>query len=830
MRSLCVTRLLLCSLLVLLALNSRAADPVPDDFKCGPIDCDVLKNDPEARFRAIVKDMNDGKDLDETLQRIDEYRAVFWATYPNGPGHLEAREKLAEALYLKDMFYLQANLVFRILDSDNKDIMRKGQEQSVNDAMALFGMAIDDGIPKLAQYEFYKWVTASVERIGPAKRTDDIFEKGLKVGLGVLSDTFRKGANPSGKEYQEYIMQRDWAEFDRAKVIPAGFDSPEGYGLYLYVREGQIPFAEASRIYAGMMQVLGQEVVQRSAAEVRKAPRTQNGNLVTNVPRPVKKGPGGDEVDDNDVPFPPGVIGVYSNPLVAMEVLATSDDDRRYLLYVLKGQFIAHRNWLREYTTKWIFAENAYLTLVHAFGEKQVLETAHALRLAPKRLTDGTVINQEALGATRQEPFAVLCDLLARKDPRGYVKQMLGFSQNFVEPHTVDLDSAFTKFIEESKSDESAIVKAATAMAADRPNLVSHHEIDTLKKVLNGSLSLDKPVLHLVDYPLYTDWKRFAPDTQVWYATRDWIQDVPGTDHVAPRRWLSSRTAFTLQAVTPDAVKLWRTSQVFDSRGTPHPPRDLEIAYPAKFRPPQGWAGALCDTQLRRMTRPASADSARETGKETLVICGRQIATTCICDEVSAPGEIIITRIWTSPEVPTGLVRMLEERIALSPDGRRPGTRYVSETYLESFKGLSPGSATATDVPLAGPGGLSPELAKQSRLKPSPQAAVAPQATPQQPGAQQKDPRIAEQEALGESYRALLKRAGNAGAELDRRERVYQTKFPSDIQKARARLAKDLDFMIGVMGTGDRKQIDPAMKKLDETMNVVEKYLKDNPK
>src|SRR6267142_1198664 len=129
-------------------------------------------------------------------------------------------------------------------------------------------------------------------------------------------------------------MERDWAEFDKAGVLPAGFDTKEGYGMFLYFRQGHVTFGEARRIYTGMVQVLGKDIVEAAAEAVRTAPKTESGNLVTHVPRPVKKGPGGGEVDDYDVPFPPGVIGVYSNPEVAMEVYATHDDDHRYLLYV----------------------------------------------------------------------------------------------------------------------------------------------------------------------------------------------------------------------------------------------------------------------------------------------------------------------------------------------------------------------------------------------------------------------------------------------------------------------------------------------------------------
>src|SRR5258708_3607411 len=170
-----------------------------------------------------------------------------------------------------------------------------------------------------------------------------------------------------------------------------------------------------------MAEVLGKSVVYAAAKKVMDAPKNDRGVLVVTVPRPVKIGPGGSEVDDYTVPIPPGVIGVYADPIMAMELLATQDDDRRYLLHLLTGQNYPNgRTWDR--ATAWTFADTAYKKLVMAFGEKPVLEAAHLVRTATKRLTSGTVMDEKAIGASRNEPFTVFEDILARKNPRGYVR------------------------------------------------------------------------------------------------------------------------------------------------------------------------------------------------------------------------------------------------------------------------------------------------------------------------------------------------------------------------------------------------------------------------
>lgn len=157
----------------------RAADQTPDDFKTGPIDCDVLKDKPDARYQTAMKAVNEGRG--NPMEKLPELRERFWATYPDKPGHKEAREAFAQALYLKDMFYLQANLFIRIIEADNAELERKGEDAAMNQALSFLGVDIDGGIPKSARYcsvsTFGKFGACSValsRQCGYTLRDDDL--------------------------------------------------------------------------------------------------------------------------------------------------------------------------------------------------------------------------------------------------------------------------------------------------------------------------------------------------------------------------------------------------------------------------------------------------------------------------------------------------------------------------------------------------------------------------------------------------------------------------------------------------------------------------------
>lgn len=98
------------------------------------------------------------------------------------------------------------------------------------------------------------------------------------------------------------------------------------------------------------------------------------------MPPPVKRGLGGSEVEDNDVPLSEHVIGVTASAIRAVERLATQGDDHRYALWLLTDNKRQGSKLVQE--TKWQHAMSTYQCLVLAFGEQDVLQAARAVRTA----------------------------------------------------------------------------------------------------------------------------------------------------------------------------------------------------------------------------------------------------------------------------------------------------------------------------------------------------------------------------------------------------------------------------------------------------------------
>jgi hypothetical protein len=827
-----------------------AEEEIPADFKTAQIDRDVLRKDSEARYRIIWDELKQGRS--PNVENIDELRQAFWSTYPDKKGHAEAREALAQALYLKDMMYLRADFFLRIIAGDDREIRAKGVQGALHELMGF--PEIDDGIPKTAQPEFLQWVEASVRRLGPARRSDGIFQKGLAVGSGVLSDEFRKAAAVSGKEYQTYLVARDWSEFDRVGRVPASFDRPQTYGIYLYYRTGRQSFADARATYAGFVDAMGKEIVEAAAEAVRKAGKTPDGRLKTNVPEPYKIGPGGSKVEDYDVPYPPGVIGVYSDPLVAMERQATEGSDERYLLFLLSARFRQQDYFspeMRKGSNQWSYARSLLHTLVSAFGEKDVMEAAHAVHAAKRRLLTGSIMNQAALGATRNDPLECFEDILARKNPAGYLKCALAVKENPVDPGAVKLSAAYSQLI--ARSNEQDLLAAARKMAGDKPHLASRYELDNLIKAIGTPVATEQPSASSQDFAPYQDWKRFPAGTKVSYVSRTWLAQRGAMETVTPRGWPDHREMFTLQSVTPEQALLWRTEQVFDwNNGAAHPPRDTEIAYPAKATASSRGARQAANPAVIKLSRlaPGVTVGAPEVagGEEDLVVGGRKLHTTWKSETFTAGTTTLIVKTWTSDEIPTGLVRRLEDTITVG-NGRLPTGRSIAETYLESIAGISPGSAAADlKQTLPPPGPLPPELAARlrptvaksptgedagsQRPTPSPtpstdSAPTSPRPTPTGPRPPATPPGSnSAQAAFQQRYSADLTRANRDFVLLNRKLLEDRGRSRSDVVSIRSEVQRKLAEAAQANATRKSEQADAALDAVEASLTRLEESLK----
>jgi len=180
----------------------------------------------------------------QVSENIGNARARFWATYPDKPGADKAGPEFARWLWTKDIIYLRQNLQSPLLKDS------RGRSSSIDAMKALetmFSVPIDDGIPEVLRPEFEDWINAVRKKVfegHTSNSTDDAFMQGfLSAWMG---PSFWNALASAEKQYQTYVMARDWWEFDHAQRVPAGFDKPETYGILLYTRFHHLPVQTAA--------------------------------------------------------------------------------------------------------------------------------------------------------------------------------------------------------------------------------------------------------------------------------------------------------------------------------------------------------------------------------------------------------------------------------------------------------------------------------------------------------------------------------------------------------------------------------------------------------
>lgn len=600
----------------------------------------------------------------ELTQVMAEARQKFWQTYPD-PGKPEtataksARDNFGDALALKDI-----DLLYMALVSVGRALPEGQGLGSGIRLLTLNGLLpTDGGVRQAASPEFFDWVEAVRKGFGAEPRKlEDIFTQSFTMAL--MGDTFWKAVAASKKQYLPYVTERDLWEFDAHKRTPNLFDTPRCYVNYVYARYHKLPKQDASGNASDMRAALQYDaLVFHSADLVRNAPKTPGGLLVVTVPPPMKLTPSGQNVEDPTVPMPEGVIGVYSDPVRAFEILATKDDDIRYLKWLLTRQnmpdgryfYVAH---------KWAFASKTYTQLVEAFGPDAVKKAAGKVRTAKKRMTSGTVMDQNAIGAIRNDPFEAFEDILARDNPAGYVRMALALNQGL--DARKDFESAYAKFI--SARNEKAVLEAARRLAAGKPNLTYKDEIATIEHEIESPTAAALQPSIDVESPLYLPWKGFPPGSKANYIWRGLQPPKPGSVNFVSGR-TGIRSSYSVPAINSEHADVWFTEIVYDyPSGEAHPPHETEFDYPAKDR-----------------TRPGASQKAApaptESGKQTLTIGGKSLQThwESVRPQPNCPDFVIST--WTSVEVPGELVRKVEDI------SNCHGYRHISETLLESFQG-----------------------------------------------------------------------------------------------------------------------------------------------
>jgi hypothetical protein len=424
--------LILASGLLLLIPSARAQcdDTNPE---IPPIDC---RNPDTAVLHINVRDE---KEADPEPASLSDARQRFWSTYPNGPNHEQARKDFAYQLFQRDVWLMY---VCSFADDFLHPKYNFGDTAHIINTLAL-----RDGIPDSAVPAFVAFVTA--------------YRESLKVNGGLLVHYGPQNATEAAlmereiaiarHRYFDYVLARDWAEFDAVGKIPGNLtSSPDAYAVYIYARFAGMTVAEARDNVETMRRLMGDAVVRTAAAEILAAPKTNRGSLETHPPEiPGIRDDQGAVLPDRNVPEPPSVIGLYANQLLAFEQICARTGDKAYALKVLADSKAPSRDasgGLSRQPGKWAFEMKAYQHFVDVYGDAVVLQAAHALRTATKSASEGEIMRPAAIGAIHSGLLAAFMDVLARRDPAGPAKLLLAFDPEYGSSKT-KLDATYAQLV-----------------------------------------------------------------------------------------------------------------------------------------------------------------------------------------------------------------------------------------------------------------------------------------------------------------------------------------------------------------------------------------------
>lgn len=211
-----------------------------------------------------------------------------------------------------------------------------------------------------------------------------------------------------------------------------------------------------------------------------------------------------------------------------------------------------------------------------------------------------------------------------------------------------------------------------------------------------------KAAVALVDSPQYLAWKNFRSGAKVVYAARYW--NLTGSNKFVAGP-ITSLKAYQLRGINAEGVRLWFSEAPTDRYGRPMPPNEWEETIAAQYESNVGLSAnqsrsAQLLTAFHQAGNLAMGVQAKprpvETGEGTIELNGARIATQWESVTYEYDASVwptfkncrLVIKLWTSADVPTGLVRKTEERTC--PLGGDQLARVMVETYLQSFEGFTP--------------------------------------------------------------------------------------------------------------------------------------------
>jgi hypothetical protein len=302
-------------------------------------------------------------------------RQDFWRTYPDRPGHKEAKEKFARLLFEKDLYF--ASIIGQAsLPIDN-----------------LSGGRLDGGIHISAEPYFDEWSAKYTEELekaaGVRSRAKQSFSELFRDLNAMASESAQKTAfSNSFHVYQAYKLARDYAEFKKAGKVYPGSDDPKKYFIHMMViwqewyRFGERldlePWSAADKMYNEAVQAFGSDHIHNHSRLVMSIPAKANGWIA------------GETIEKYRSQIGPVV---WKNDSIRPERLMSrffGGNSKAYALEVIRDPGsppLLDPNTIEKYKndlTPWRKRRVCYDAFVAKYGEEKVLTLIEKLRAADR--------------------------------------------------------------------------------------------------------------------------------------------------------------------------------------------------------------------------------------------------------------------------------------------------------------------------------------------------------------------------------------------------------------------------------------------------------------
>jgi len=193
--------------------------------------------------------------------QLDSLRRVFWATQPDNPQRETLRKLYAEALLEKDF-----QLLYGGVTTGSRGFMT-----------AIYSQTLDGGVPEAASPAFDRWIEAIRDHMG--MRDNQPYQQIENLKAFNL-DRFSRAFEATRQFEEQYMLLRDWSEFQKAGREQEFYPTPESYVVYLQLIDGDPLSHQQAVVRYGQLAAMFGEATLNTAANQQRVKRMTADGLV----------------------------------------------------------------------------------------------------------------------------------------------------------------------------------------------------------------------------------------------------------------------------------------------------------------------------------------------------------------------------------------------------------------------------------------------------------------------------------------------------------------------------------------------------------------------